>query len=91
MREVGDSPRAQEGGSDWRKKLSRSMETANFPSLYHLLAKARNDYGVKVCACSFSFRLLKLDAGEATNRVDEIIGLSTMLQIASQTKHVMYI
>ncbi len=76
----------------WTEELQTSLESANFPSLYRLLEKSQNqELPVQIYACSTSVRLLNLDTREVKTRVGDIVGLSTMLQIAAGTKHVIYI
>jgi peroxiredoxin family protein len=74
------------------QRVQHGFELANIPSLYELLdAAVRDKGGVSVYACSASVRLLALDPAEVRKKVDEIIGLPTMLRIVSQAKHVLYI
>jgi peroxiredoxin family protein len=76
----------------WRQKLGRSFETANVPSLYELLKRARRIGGeVSVYACSNSMQYLGLDPTDVKNRVDEIVGLATMLEVSSSDCQVFYI
>lgn len=82
-----DSPLAA-----WQVDLQNSFETGNYPSLYEMLEKARAENGgVRVCACSASCKTLGLRSAAVRNKVDEIVGLPTMLGIAEEAKHVMYI
>ncbi|NIM20604.1 MAG: hypothetical protein GTO51_10310 [Candidatus Latescibacteria bacterium] len=93
----GDRPDVKRSGPSAEdpcgaEELQRGFERANIPSLYGLLEKARRESGgVTVCACSTSVRLLNLDPASVKARVDEIVGLSTMLQIASEAEHAIYI
>lgn len=76
----------------WAKRLQEGCEQRNLPSLYEMLEKARGESGgVHVCACSASCRVLGLDLDEVRKKVDEIVGLPTMMQIAEKSRHVMYI
>ncbi|MCZ6766376.1 MAG: DsrE family protein [bacterium] len=76
----------------WLPELEKNLELANFPSLYEMLQKARTESGgVAVCACSTSCKVLGMDYGRVREEVDEIIGLPTMLQIAGDAKHMIYI
>jgi peroxiredoxin family protein len=76
----------------WRRELQINLETANFPSLYNLLEQARSqEIPAHVYACSTSIRLLNLDTREVKTRVDEIIGLTSMLRIAAGAMHAIYI
>jgi peroxiredoxin family protein len=76
----------------WAGQLQASFEQGNFPSLYEMLEKARQETGgVQVCACSASCKTLGLDLTSVRDKVDEIVGLPTMLQIAESAKHVTYV
>jgi peroxiredoxin family protein len=89
--EASDAVRAAIA-SPWHRELQLNLESANFPSLYSLLENARSqEIPAKVVACSTSVRLLNLDTREVKTRVDEIIGLTTMLRIASEAQHAIYI
>ena len=85
-----DLPRAVR--PPWLKELAYGFEKHNFPSLYDMLEKARKEQGgVKVLACSTSCKVLNLATHEVRERVDEVVGLPTMMQIAEGTTHVMYL
>jgi peroxiredoxin family protein len=76
----------------WLPQLERGFEAANLPSLYEMLDKARGESGgTKIYACSTSCKVLAVDTATVRERVDEIVGLTTMLKIAGDAKHVMYI
>ena len=83
---------ADRSAPDWLGQLQRNIELANFPSLYELLKRAKEESGrLSICACSTSVRLLGLDTNAVKKRVDEIVGLPTMLQISAQADQVIYI
>ncbi len=73
------------------EKLQKAFELANFPSLYEILAQTRQSGRLTLCACSASVKLLGLDPKTVKNKVDEIIGLPTMLQITAGVSHSLYI
>jgi peroxiredoxin family protein len=76
----------------WMPDLERGFEQANLPSLYDMIDKAAGEEGgLKVYACSASCKILGLDIKSVRDKVDEIVGLPTMLKIAAEVKHVMYI
>jgi peroxiredoxin family protein len=76
----------------WIDGLHKNLELANFPSLYQLIEKARKqEIPAAVYACSTSVRLLNLDSHEVKAHVGDIVGLPTMLQIAAEAKHTIYI
>jgi len=88
---VDESAKGSEAPA-WLPELEKNLELANFPSLYEMLQKARAESGgVTVCACSTSCKLLGLDLGRVREEVDEIIGLPTMLQLAGDARHAIYI
>lgn len=92
----GDPAQPQAGGAANARgasagsTLQRAFELSNNPSLYETLAAARKS-GLVVCACSASVRLLSLEAQSLKKTVDEIVGLPTMLQIASTANRAFYI
>ena len=76
----------------WIDGLRKSLELANFPSLYQLIEKARKqEIPATVYACSTSVRLLNLNTHEVKTRVGDIVGFPTMLQIAAEAKDTIYI
>jgi peroxiredoxin family protein len=78
--------------SPWRNTLERSFELSNLPSLYDLLDRAREGDGtLAVYACSNSTQFLGLDPADVKNRVDEIVGLATMLEISGNADQVLYL
>jgi len=86
---IEDSPDRQ---PPWRHKLERSFELANLPSLYELLDRARDAEGsLAVYACSNSTQYLGLDPVDVKKQVDEIVGLTTMLEITDNAGQVLYI
>ncbi len=73
-------------------ELERGFENAALPSVYGMLEKARGEGdGVKIYACSASVRILGLDPGVVRGKVDEIVGLPTMLRIAESSRFAWYI
>jgi peroxiredoxin family protein len=85
-----------DGSSDqsppWARTLERSFELANLPSLYQLLERAKEGEGdVTIYACSNSMRYLDLDPADVNRRVDGVVGLATMLDIASDGSPVLYL
>ena len=80
------------GDSRWDEAIAKAFELANAPSLYKILDMARNETGgVLVYACSASVRFLGLDPAGVKKKVDEIIGLSTMLDLSSRGGPVLYV
>ena len=82
----------ENGAGSAAATLRKSFELADSPSLYDLLARAKEETGgLTICACSASTRFLGLEPIDVKKKVDEIVGLSTMLQIASESNQVLYI
>ena len=78
--------------ADLANALQDGFESANNPSLYGMLEKARAENGgVKLYACSRSCKLLDLDLSAVREKVDEIVGLPTMMQISEDSRHVIYV
>lgn len=72
--------------------LQRGFEEGNLPSLYGMLEKARGESSrLRVCACSASCKVLGVDIAAVREKVDEVVGLPTMLQIAENARHVLYV
>lgn len=83
VREFTESETAPEGWGRWVEALERNLEAANTPSLYHILERAKQGSGgVRVCACSASVQFLGLEPAVVRQRVGDIVGLSTMLDVA---------
>lgn len=77
---------------DFLGRMERGFEAGNFPSLYEMLEKAtRESGGVKIYACSTACKVLGLDTAAVRKRVDEIVGLTTMMQLTESAQHVIYI
>jgi peroxiredoxin family protein len=89
-KDAGANTAADELAASTLGKLQRGFELSNAPSLYHTLDAARSD-GCLVCACSASVKLLGLDPRDIKERLDEIVGLPTMLQIAGKSTHTFYL
>jgi peroxiredoxin family protein len=81
-----------EEDSSWARALQTNFEQSGVSSLYEMLGKAREESGsVRVYACSASCKNLDLDLLTVREKVDEIVGLPTMLAISEKANHVMYI
>jgi peroxiredoxin family protein len=78
--------------ASWINTLQGSLEADNLPSCYDMLEKARGETGgVRVYACSASCKALRADVASVRERVDEVVGLPTMLRIAEEARHVLYV
>jgi len=76
----------------WERALQKSFELANVPSMYDVLERSRKETDlVRVYACSNSVQYLGLEPVDVKKRVDEIVGLATMLEIASEESQVFYL
>lgn len=72
--------------------LERAFTAAALPSVSDVLDQARNGPGgLHLYACSASMRILGFDPSEVRRKVDEIVGLPTMLQIAESCRFAWYI
>jgi len=72
--------------------LERGFAAAALPSVNAVLEQARNGPGgLHLYACSASVRILDFDPSEVRRKVDEIVGLPTMLQIAESSRFAWYI
>ncbi len=74
----------------WRATLERNLELGDSPSLYEMLDGARRA-GAGLLACTTSTRLLDLDPADVTARVDAIVGLASMLELAGDDGQIIYI
>jgi peroxiredoxin family protein len=76
----------------WMARLREGFETSNLPSLYEMLEKARSDEGeLTVYGCSASVKMLGLNIKDVREKVDEIVGLPTMMKIVGDVTHAFYI
>ena len=94
MRDEWDHVNVPPGGDQapWMDAIRASFENGHLPSIPDMLNKARGESGgVTVYACTASCRALGLEATAVRERVDEVVGLPTMLQVAEKATHVMYI
>ncbi len=90
--DVNMADRSAANAPAWLADLEKKLELTNLPSTYDMLAKARAEAGgVTVFACSTSCKVLGLDRARVREKVDEIVGLPTMLQIAGDARHAIYI
>jgi len=71
----------------WQNRLRNGFDMADTPSLYSLLDRAKQEPGgLTVCACSASTRLLGLDPSIVSKKVDQIVGLTTMLDLSKDAR-----
>ncbi|NOG43581.1 MAG: hypothetical protein HND38_19140 [Planctomycetes bacterium] len=64
------------------KRLSKRMEEINPISLKELLRDVRAMGNLKVYACTGAVKLMELEESVVRSRVDDILGLTTLLEIA---------
>ncbi len=82
--DVRVSTGSAEDAPAWAQTLQRGFETSDSPSPYEILEMAAaQPGGLKVCACSTSTKLLGLEPRNVREKVDEIIGLATMLEVVA--------
>jgi peroxiredoxin family protein len=90
--QISESSQRGARSVSWMKNLEKAFELANTPSLYKVLEKAKHKQGgVTVCACSTSTRLLGLEPAQVLKKVDQIVGLATMLENSSPGSQILYI
>lgn len=71
--------------ADWAQSLASGFELADGPSPYAILEMARREPGgLTVCACSTSVKRLALEPAAVSCKVDQIVGLAAMLEIAAE-------
>ena len=90
--DIESMTRGESSAGEWAKTLQRNFELSGSPSPYNILEMARKETGgLKICACSTSMKMLGLEPADVKKRVDEIIGLATMLDLSSDTNQILYI
>jgi len=90
--DFGSIARSGEVATEVATKLERGFQLSGSPSPYEILDRARGEgSGVRVCACTASVKFLDLDPVQVKSRVDELIGLVTMLDISEGAGQVLYI
>lgn len=76
---------------EWQKRLKNGFDMSDTPSLHSLLDRTKDEPGgLTICACSASTRILGLEPSDVTRKVDQIVGLTTMLDL-SKDAQVFYI
>ena len=74
------------------ERRGRMFSSINTPELLQILDGARESVGgVQVAACSTSVRILELETETVRRRVDEIVGLVTMLEISGEAWQSLYL
>ncbi len=73
------------------KKLSKRMQEINPISLNELLRDVRAMGNLKVYACTGAVKLMELEESAVRLRVDDILGLTTLLEIAEGAETQLFI
>jgi len=82
--DTGSIGGGDENAPTWARELQRGVDLSDIPSPYEVLRMAASQPGgLKVCACSTSTKLLGREPVDVRKKVDEIIGMATMLEIAA--------
>lgn len=63
-------------------RLSKRMQEINPVSLKEILHEVRMSGNLKVYACTAAVKLMELEESVVKSRVDDILGLTTLLEIA---------
>ncbi|MCF6148850.1 MAG: hypothetical protein E3K37_09340 [Candidatus Kuenenia sp.] len=73
------------------EKLGKRMREMNPLSLKELLAEVRNIGNLKLYACSGAVKLMDLEEVKVKSKVDDILGLTTILEIADGAETQLFI
>lgn len=73
------------------EKLFKRMETINPISLKELLCDVRAMGNLKVYACTGAVKLMELDESVVRTKVDDILGLTTLLEMADGAETQLFI
>ena len=76
----------EEGG-----RLSKRMQEINPVSLKEILNEVRGMGNLKVYACTAAVKLMELEEAKVKSRVDDILGLTTLLEIADGAETQLFI
>ena len=76
----------EEGG-----RLSKRMQEINPISLNEILNEVRGMGNLKVYACTAAVKLMELEEAKVKSRVDDILGLTTLLEIADGAETQLFI
>lgn len=73
------------------ERLSKRMQQINPISLKELLHDVRTVGNLKVYACTGAVKLMELEESVVRSRVDDILGLTTLLEIADGAETQLFI
>ncbi|MBE7444369.1 MAG: DsrE/DsrF/DrsH-like family protein [Planctomycetia bacterium] len=73
------------------EKLSKRMQKINPVSLKELLHDVRTMGNLKVYACTGAVKLMELEESVVRTRVDDILGLTTLLEMADGAETQLFI
>ena len=76
---------------DEGEKLSKRMQKINPISLKELLHDVRTMGNLKVYACTGAVKLMELEESVVRTRVDDILGLTTLLEMADGAETQLFI
>ena len=72
-------------------RLSKRMQEINPVSLKEILYEVKKMGNLKVYACTTAVKLMELEESLVKSRVDDILGLTTMLEIADGAETQLFI
>ena len=72
-------------------RLSKRMQEINPVSLKEILNEVRGMGNLKVYACTAAVKLMELEEAKVKSRVDDILGLTTILEMADGAETQLFI
>ena len=91
MNEEFDVTKLSSEYGDEGEKLSKRMQKINPISLKELLHDVRTMGNLKVYACTGAVKLMELEESVVRTRVDDILGLTTLLEMADGAETQLFI
>ncbi len=73
------------------KRLSKRMQEINPVSLIEILNEVRKMGDLKIYACTAAVKLMELEESVVKSKVDDILGLTTLLEIADGAETQLFI
>lgn len=73
------------------ERLSKRMQEINPISLIELLNEVRRMGNLKIYACTAAVKLMELEEAKVKSRVDDILGLTTLFEIADGAETQLFI
>ncbi len=73
------------------ERLAKRMQAINPISLKEILQDVRGMGNLKIYACTAAVKLMELDESVVKSRVDDVLGLTTILEIAADAETQLFI